>query len=137
MAFVDYEKAFDSIQHGAVVEALRAHGMQEKYIIIIKETYTEGTAQIRRKKLSGKIRITKSVHQGDTLSPVMFTAAVEEIFKRMNIEAGINFNGVRLSNLRFADDIILFAESEKKLKDVLEDLNNKGKRDEMKLNKKN
>ena len=65
----------------------------------------------------------------------MFTAAVE-IFKRLNIEAGININGVRLSNLTFADDIILFAESEEKLKDMLEDLNNEGKRDGMKLNKK-
>ena len=136
MAFVDYAKAFDSIQHRAVFEALRVHGVQEKYINIIKETYTEGTAQIRTEKLSGKIKIMKGVRQGDTLSPVMFTAAVEEIFKRMNIEAGININGVRLSNLRFADDIILFAESEEKLKDMLEDLNNEGKRDGMKLNKK-
>ena len=70
------------------------------------------------------------------LSPVMFTAAVEEIFKRMNIERGININGVRLRNLRLADDIILFAESEEKLKDMLEDLNDEGKRDRMKLNKK-
>ena len=54
----------------------------------------------------------------------MFTAAVQEIFKRMNIEAGININGVRLNNLRFADDILLFAESEEKLKDMLADLNN-------------
>ena len=44
--------------------------------------------------------------------PIVFTAAVEEIFKRMNIEAGIDSSGVRLSNLRFADDIILFDESE-------------------------
>ena len=65
----------------------------------------------------------------------MFTAAVEEIFERMNIEAGININRVRLSNHRFADDIILFAESEEKLKGMLEDLNNEGKRDGMKLNR--
>ena len=79
----------------------------------------------------------EGVRQGDTLSPVMFTAAVEDVFKRINIEAGININGVRLSNLRFADDIILFTESEEKLKDMLEDLNNECKRDGMKLNKKN
>ena len=36
---------------------------------------------------------------------VKFTAAVE-IFVRMNIEAGINISGVRLSHLRFANDII-------------------------------
>ena len=70
------------------------------------------------------------------LSPVMFTAVVEDIFKRMNIEAGININEVTLSNLRFTDDIILFAESEEKLNDMLEDLNNDGKGDRVKLNKK-
>ena len=66
----------------------------------------------------------------------MFTAAVEKIFKRMNIEADISINEVRLSNLRFADDIIPFAESEEKLEDMLDDLNNEGTRDGMKLNKK-
>ena len=135
MAFVDYEKAFDSIQHRAVFEALRVHGVHEKYINIIKETHADGTAQMRIEKLSGKIKIMKVVRQGDTLSPLMFAAAVE-IFKRMNIEAGININVVRLSNLRFADDSILFAKSEEKLKDMLEDLNNEGKRYGMKLNKK-
>ena len=43
MAFVDYEKAFDSIQHRAVFEALRKHDVQEKYINTIKETYTVHT----------------------------------------------------------------------------------------------
>ena len=110
--------------------------MQEKYINIIKETYTEGTAQVRTEKLGRKIKIMKGVRQGDTLSLVMFTAAVEEIFMRMNTEAGININGVRLSNLRFADDIVLFAESGEQLKDMLEEMNKEGKKDGMKLNKK-
>ena len=61
------------------------------------------------RKLNGKIKIMKGVRQGDALSPIMFTAV--EIFKRMNIEVGININGVRLRNLRVADVIILFAES--------------------------
>jgi len=44
MAFVDYEKAFDSIQHKAVFDALRQHGVEEKYINILKETYRGGTS---------------------------------------------------------------------------------------------
>ena len=46
MACVDNEKAYNSIHHRAVFEALRAHGVQEKYINIIKETYADETAQI-------------------------------------------------------------------------------------------
>ena len=55
MAFVDCEKAFDFIQQQAVFEALTKHGVHEKYINIIKETYREGTAQIRAEKLSEKL----------------------------------------------------------------------------------
>ena len=78
----------------------------------------------------------KGVRQGDTLSPVIFTSAMEEIFKRANIETGIKINGERLSNLRFADDIILFAESEKQLEEMLKYLKREGKNDGMKMNEK-
>ena len=136
MAFVDYEKAFDSIQHPAVFGALKNQGVEEKYINIINETYKNGTAQVRTESLSRKFNILKGVRQGDTLSPVMFTAALEEIFKRIETESGIKINGELLSNLRFADDIILFAESEEQLARMLNDLNTEGKRDGMKINKK-
>lgn len=66
----------------------------------------------------------------------MFTAAIEEIFKRLSTEAGINISGEKLNKLRFADDVILFAESEEKLKELLEDLNEEGKKDRMRMNKK-
>ena len=78
----------------------------------------------------------KGVWQGDTLSPAMFTSAMEEIFKRINIKTGVKINGERLSNLRFADDITLFAESEEHLENLLKDLNVKCKRDGLKMNKK-
>lgn len=136
MAFVDYEKAFDSIKHASVFEALRKHGVPNKIINTIKDTYENGTAQIRTEKISDKIRIEKGVRQGDTLSPVLFTAAIEEIFKRITSSIGININGQVLSNLRFADDIILFANTEDELQELLKELNEEGKKDGMKLNKK-
>ena len=101
---------------------------------ILKETYNRGTAQVRTEALSRKIQIMKGVRQGDTLSPVMFTAALEEIFRRTEIESGININGERLNNLRFADDIILFAETEEQLERMLIVLNTEGKKDGMKIN---
>ena len=78
----------------------------------------------------------RGVRQGDTLSSAMFTAALEEIFKRVNTETGININGERLNNLRFADDVILFAESENELQILLNDLNTEGMKDGMRMNKK-
>ena len=78
----------------------------------------------------------KGVRQGDTLSPVMFTATLEEIFRRMEVEVGININGERMSNLRLADDIILFAEKEEDLSKLVNNLNKEGRTDGMEMNKK-
>eukprot|EP00795_Rhopilema_esculentum_P008762 gene8762-biopygen9749 len=110
--------------------------VEEKYINILKETYDGGTAQVRNESLSRKIKIMKGVRQGDTLSPVMFTAALEEIFRRMEVEEGININGEKMNNLRFADDIILFAENEEDLSKLLNELNKERRKDGMKMNRK-
>eukprot|EP00794_Sanderia_malayensis_P002427 gene2427-2794_t len=136
MAFVDYEKAFDSILHKTVIGALKQHSVEEKYINILKETYDGGTAQARNESLSRKFKTMKGVRQGHTLSPVMFKAALEKKFRRMEIEVGIKINGERMNNLRFADDIILFAEKEEHLSKLLNDLNKEGRKDGMKMNKK-
>ena len=85
---------------------------------------------------SKEIRIEKGVRQGDTLSPNLFTAALEEIFKRTITQKGIRVNGVQLNNLRFADDIILFAENIEDLHQMLTSLDEEGKKDGMKINKK-
>ena len=50
ISFVTYEKAFDSVQHRAVFEVLRAHVVQEKYINIIKKTYTERNSTSKNRK---------------------------------------------------------------------------------------
>ena len=136
MAFVDYEKAFDSIKHASVFNSMEKHGVPAKTLNIVKETYRNGTAQIKTEKTSEKIQIQKGVRQGDTLSPVMFTAAIEEIFKRIPSETGIKINGQILNNLRFADDIILFASAEDHLQELISQLDTEGKKDGMKMNKK-
>lgn len=134
MTFMYYEKAFDSIQYKAVFKALEQHGIEGNYINSLKETYG-GTSQVRTDTVSRKICIMKGVRQGDSLSPVMFTAALEEMFRRIEYETGININGDCLNNLRFADDIFLFTESEEQPGRLQNDLNKEGKNDVMKMNK--
>lgn len=111
-------------------------GIDQVYINIIKDAYTNSTAQIQTDLLSRKIDIHKGVRQGDTLSPNLFTAALQEIFKRVEFEGkGIKIQGENLSNLKFADDIVLFSDSVKELQEMIKLLNDEGKKDGMKLNK--
>ncbi|CAH2208700.1 jg18087, partial [Pararge aegeria aegeria] len=48
----------------------------------------------------------RRVRQGDVISPKLFTAALEDVFKRLDRnELGININDEYITQLRFADDV--------------------------------
>ena len=111
MAFVDYEKAFDSSKHEAVIKSLHSIGVDQAYINVLLNIYDTGrTEQLRTDTIGEEFGIEKGVRQGDNLSPNLFKAALEEIFKRTELnETGIQINDELLNNLRFADAIVLFA----------------------------
>ena len=60
------------------------------------------------------------------LSPVIFTAVVEEIFMKISSDSGININRQALNNLRFTDDIILFANKRRTLATTFESTERRG-----------
>ena len=60
-------------------------------------------------------QIGKGVHQGCILSPCLFNLYAEYIMRNAGQEeaqAGIKMSGRDISNLRYADDTTLMAESE-------------------------
>ena len=60
-------------------------------------------------------QIWKGVHQGCILSPCLFNLHAEYIMRNAGLEeaqAGIKIAGRNISNLRYADDTTLMAESE-------------------------
>ena len=64
-------------------------------------------------------QIGKGVHQGCMLSPCLFNFYAEYIMRNAGLEesqAGIKIAGRNINNLRYADDTIIMAESEEKLK---------------------
>ena len=67
-------------------------------------------------------QIEKGVHQGYILLPCLFNSYAEYIMRNARLDeaqAGINISRRSINNLRYADDTILMAESEKKLKSFL------------------
>ena len=108
LAFIDYEKAFDSIEHWAIFEALKDIGIHETYVNILKDIYTEATAKIHiENQVSEAIKIQRGVRQGDPISPKLFTATIEKVFKNSELEQrGLIIDGEPLTDLRFADDVV-------------------------------
>ncbi|CAH2085229.1 unnamed protein product [Euphydryas editha] len=94
--FVDYSKAFDSLEHGKIWQALKNQGIEHKYIRIIRNS----SAKIKLEREGSEIRIERGVRQGDPLSPKLFSAVLEEIFKILKWKNyGLNINGENLNHL--------------------------------------
>ena len=58
--------------------------------------------------------ILRGMIQGDPISPKLFTAIIQEVFKNAPLEEkGMNIDGQKLSDIRFADDVVLTTEDVK------------------------
>lgn len=128
VAFIDYKKAFDSIEHNFMLKALENIGINPKYIRILYEIYRNSKAIVKTEIEGETFRVKRGVKQGDPISPKLFTCTLEAIFRGLSWSKkrkGININGRLLSNLRFADDIVLFAKSATELQEMLAELNTK------------
>lgn len=111
LAFIDYSKAFDSLKHESVWQSLKEQGIRNAYINIIKNIYRESKACIRLESTGDVFPINRGVRQGDPLSPKLFTAVLEQMFRKLNWEhLGLIINGARLNHLRFADDLVIMEE---------------------------
>ena len=67
-------------------------------------------------------KLENGVHQGCILSPCLFNFYAEYIMQNAwldEAQAGIKIAGRNISNLRYADDTTLMAESEEELKSLL------------------
>ena len=128
LAFIVYNKAFDSVEHTNVFQALSTQGVGNKYISILSQIYNQNYAKIKTEREGKPFLLERGVKQGDPISPKLFTAVLEDIFRNLKWDKqGININGRKLSNLRFADDIVLFASSARELQGMIDDLNTQSK----------
>ncbi|KAK6737066.1 hypothetical protein RB195_019643 [Necator americanus] len=136
LTFVDYEKAFDSVETNAILSALVDQGVDASYVRTLANCYERCTTRIQLFHRPLTIPIGKGVRQGDTISPKPY--ALQWIMKSLSWEErGIRVDGRFLSNLRFADDIVLFSSSTSEAETMLNELNEAGKRIGLRINRKN
>lgn len=79
LAFVDFKKAFDTLEISSVITALQNARVDSRYINIIENIYERASIQIRLDEFSvtRRIPLGRGIRQGDTISPKLFTLMIE------------------------------------------------------------
>ncbi|KAE9420806.1 hypothetical protein Angca_003948, partial [Angiostrongylus cantonensis] len=83
LTFIDLEKAFDSIEIEAVMEALGNQGVPTQYIKILRELYNNFTTKISPFYNDINVDVKRGVRQGDTISPKLFTATLQNVMRTL------------------------------------------------------
>ena len=120
--FIDYAKAFDCVDHNKLWKILREMGIPEHLTCLLRNLYASQEATVRTGHGTRDwFQTGKGVCQGCILSPCIFNLYAEYIMRNAELDeaqGGIKTAWRNLSNLRYADDTTLMAESEE-LKSLL------------------
>ena len=121
--FIDYAKAFDCVDQNKLWKILKEMGIPDHLTCLLRNLYAGQEATARTEYgTTDWFQIAKGVRQGCILSPCLFNFYAEYIMRNAGLEeaqAGIKIARRNVSNLRYADDITLMAESEEELKSLL------------------
>ena len=121
--FIDYAKAFDSVNHNKLWKILKEIGIPEHLTCLLRNLYAGQEPTVRTGHgTTDWFKIGKEVCQGCILSICLFNLYAEYIMRNAELEeaqAGIKIARKNINNLRYADDTTLVAESEDELKNLL------------------
>ena len=121
IVFIDFRKAFDSIDRNKMFQILEAYGIPTETIEAIKVMYQDTTAVVITPEcLTDKFFINTGVLQGDPLAPLLFIICLDYAMRMaLNNSDGLTLHtqkskrkpAEKLSDLDFADDIALLSDS--------------------------
>ncbi|KAF7243994.1 Nipped-B-like protein [Varanus komodoensis] len=121
--FIDYAKAFDCVDHNQLWQVLKEMGVPDHLICLLRNLYAGQEATVRTGHgTTDWFKIEKGVWQGCILSPCLFNLYAEHNMRKAGLDespVGIKIARRNTSNLRYADDTTLMAESEVELKSFL------------------
>ena len=115
--FIDYAKPFDCVDHNKLENSSRDGNTRPPNLPLLKSI-------CRSRSGHGTIdwfQIGKGVHQGCILSFCLFNLYAEYIMRNAGLDeaqSGIKIARRNISNLRYADDTTLMAESKNELKSL-------------------
>ena len=138
ICFIDYDKAFDFVDHNKLWKILKEMGIPDHLTCLLRNLYAGQEATVRTGHgITDWLQIGKGVCQGCILSSCLFNLHAEYIMGNAGLEeaqAEIKIARRNINNLRYADETTLMAESEEELKSHLMKVKEEREKVGLKLN---
>ena len=118
VTFIDFKKAFDSIDRRVMFAVLRHYGIPEAVVNAISTLYNNSKSAVMVDgNISDPFEVSTGVLQGDVLAPFLFIVLVDYLLKKAtsDVDTGVVTHPRRsrryparvINDLDFADDIAL------------------------------
>ena len=83
LAVLDFQKAFDTIEHAKLWAVLDEIGVDEHYIAILQRLYAEQVATVAAGVQSRPSNLQRGVKQGDPISGLLVIVVMEICFREL------------------------------------------------------
>ncbi|KAK2638139.1 hypothetical protein Ddye_025934 [Dipteronia dyeriana] len=116
---LDFEKAYDNVDHNILFDVLRLMGFRSKWIEWLWDCIsTTRLSVLVNGSPTKKFWMERGLQQGDPLSPLLFNLVVEVLSRMLDkprergMIKGIGYrnDAIHINHLQFADDTMLFLE---------------------------
>ena len=121
-AFIDFTKAFDSLNQEMLFHLLANSGVTDKLLNMIKQMYSNTVNIVRiNGYLTDELVSEIGSKQGDPSSPTHFNVYINPLFDALNSSGlGVKLGpGTTVCTLAYADDVVIFVETQEALQKLL------------------
>ncbi|XP_071959459.1 uncharacterized protein [Antedon mediterranea] len=122
MAFLDFRKAFDTVWRDKLLTTAWDIGIKGNVWKMLFNIYNNVHCKVKFGEIETEyFEIEEGVKQGYALSPILFCIYINEFAKLLREnKMGIEICNVQLSGLFWADDVVLLANDERELQEMLD-----------------
>lgn len=119
--FIDFEKTFNRVPHGKLIDILRTSGIDVEDIRVILNLYVQQKAIVRfENELSEIFTFGQRVRHGCILLLALFNIYSENIGSHWMNQRTVNWQLIH--NIRYADDNLLLADSADSLQRMMDNV---------------
>lgn len=120
---VDYNKAFDTVEHHFIFDVLDFFGFGDYFKRAIQTMYQDSNSSVKLPfRTTPRFNIGREIKQGDSAAPYLFLLVMQALTMCLNLNnfQGIQVNGKELKFCQLADDTTLFLQDKEQIQNAVD-----------------